>query len=59
MIIKTSTTISFKIPDEHEQIETFMEQNNMGEFVKEESSQWISFIKTTMCINEKDYCYIL
>ena len=59
MIIKTSTTISFNIPDECEQMEAFMSQNNMGEFVKDESTQWISFTKTTLCVNEKDFCYIL
>lgn len=54
MIIKTSTTISFKVPDEYEQMEAFMSQNNMGEFVKDESAHWISFTKTTLCVNEKD-----
>ena len=59
MIVMTTTTLSFHIPEENEKIKAFENNNNMGEFVKKESEDTISFTKTQTYINDELYCYIV
>ena len=59
MIIATTFTVSFNKSDEAEKIKAFENNNNIGEFVKKESEDTISFTKTQTYINDELYCYII
>ena len=59
MIIATTFTVSFNKSDEADKIQAFVNNNNLGEFVRKESEDTISFTKTQTYINDELYCYIV
>lgn len=59
MIIATTFTVSFNKSDEADKIKAFVNNNNLGEFVRKESEDTISFTKTQTYINDELYCYII
>jgi len=59
MIIATTFTVSFNKSDEADKIKAFVNNNNLGEFVRKESEDTISFTKTQTYINDELYCYIV
>ena len=43
MLIKVVTDISFKMPDEYEAEQRFVRDNDMTEWVKHESTQYVMY----------------
>lgn len=59
MIVKTTFTVSFNKSDEADKIKAFVNNSNIGEFIKEESEDRVSFTKVQTYINDDLMCYMV
>lgn len=45
MVLTTTMAIGFKVPDEYTEMQSFIESNNIEDWVEESTTQYIYFTK--------------